>query len=119
LTALSNPSETWGSILFAQLSTFSLAHYNSLRLYVQLGTNITESATIDINHAFIAIKLWMMLARKMSGQPSEMTIDIENAEIAVWNELWPIFESLMNVFEMEAEAGSSSVHCFDSLDELC
>jgi hypothetical protein len=80
-----------------------------------LGNNIPESATTDVNHAFIAIKLWMMLARKVGpNHPSEMITDVRNPEIAVWNEIWPIFESLMNVLEMEAQAGSFSVKWFHS-----
>lgn len=92
-------------MLFAQLPVFSIAHFSSLRVYIQSGTRIQESATTDINHAYISIKLWLMLAQREATATSIGTI----TALAVWNELWPPFESLMNILEAEAQVGTISV----------
>jgi len=105
LSALLDPSGAWVAILFAQLSAFSVAHHAALRGYIQSGTSPPESATTDINHGYIAIKLWLMLAQKKSSRDDMGNI----TALTVWNELWPPFENLMNVFEVESRAGLSMV----------
>jgi len=65
-----------------------------------------------INHAYIGIKLWLMLARKkaLHGGDSTSKGNAGNAEeILVWTELWPTFESLVNIFEAEAQTENISV----------
>ena len=73
----------------------------------------------EVNQAFIAIKLWLLLARRSSEEA--LLID-ENAALAamtctsedrsaslVWNELWPPFERLVSFQEAEMESGDSAV----------
>jgi hypothetical protein len=112
--ALSNPSDKWVSILLAQLPAFSLVHSFSLRAYTQSAANPTPASAItDINRAYLSIKLWMMLARKNALHGNNFTLKKEDAGISaedlVWNELWPAFESLATVFEVEGYTENNSV----------
>jgi hypothetical protein len=105
LAALMEPSTKWSTMLFAQLHNCSYAHRAALRVQRHPGAISVDLSTADINHAYITIKLWVMLAQKVSadGQASNLT------PFAVWNELWPPFESLLSVLENEARAGLSLV----------
>jgi hypothetical protein len=98
-------STKWSAILFAQLPSCSYAHRTALRVHRHSGMVSAETSTVDINHAYITIKLWVMLAQRASadGQTSDLTA------FAVWNELWPPFESLLGALEDEARAGLSLV----------
>ncbi|KAF8077923.1 hypothetical protein FPV67DRAFT_1403007 [Lyophyllum atratum] len=96
--ALLEPKENWFTALFAQLAGFSYAHHVAMRLVTQ-GSTTPESSMIDINHGYIAIKLWMLLAYKVSGSSS---IVRDSQTFSVWNELWPPFEGLISQFEVDA-----------------
>jgi hypothetical protein len=114
LAALSETADTWGVILFQHFHAFCFAYSSSIRPYVQSGT-ILESAAADINHAYAAIKLWLLLAQKIEHQVNygfphaESATNINLATLWVWNELWPHFESLVNVLEVDAQDGNVSV----------
>jgi len=109
--ALSNPLNSWTSILFAHFSTFSFAYNVSLRGFASFRTNPPETAQADINYAYNAIKLWILLALKnfrLKGVAVDVErdpvvlVDNENAAIRmVWNELWPPFALLADSFEPE------------------
>jgi hypothetical protein len=109
LAALSESSEKWVSILMDQLQSFSSAFSSSVRSH--------EPTTTDINHAYVAIKLWLLLARRSSRAESLVDIAItpgalrtgSGVEFAVWNELWPVFEGLANHFECDPHTGNLSV----------
>ncbi|KAG6879986.1 hypothetical protein C0992_008579 [Termitomyces sp. T32_za158] len=58
----------------------------------------SESALIDLNYAYIAIKLWILLASKVS-ESGGVGKDLQT--LAVWNELWPPFEGLIDQFELD------------------
>ncbi|KAK0483676.1 hypothetical protein IW261DRAFT_1464504 [Armillaria novae-zelandiae] len=103
LAALMDPSENWITLMYMQLPTFSSAYQATLRGYLQAGTSPPDSAITDINHAYVAIKLWLMLAQKRAAKEEEGSI----SAFMVWNELWPPFESLVNVFEAEVQVGLS------------
>jgi hypothetical protein len=115
--ALSNPSDSWTSILFSHFSTFSFTYNFSLRGFRTSGTSSPENAQADINHAFDAMKLWLLLALKkfrLKGvSPSKerdpvVLEDNENAATRmVWNELWPSFALLVDSFEPEARTVST------------
>jgi hypothetical protein len=117
LAALSETTDSWGVILFRYFHNFCFAYSSSIRSYVQSGT-ILESAAADINHAYAAIKLWLLLAQKNGHQVNyglphaELTgrgPNINLATLWIWNELWPHFESLVNILEVDAQAGNVSV----------
>lgn len=103
LAALMEPSAKWSAMLFAQLHNCSYAHRTVLRVHGHSGAISVETSTADINHAYITIKLWMMLAQKMSVNSQASSL----APSAVWNELWPPFEYLLSALENEARAGLS------------
>jgi hypothetical protein len=119
LAALSNPADTWASMLFVHFSIFSTAYYSSLKLYIHAGVSPPDAAAADISHAYAAIKLWLLLTQKkaiqLNGTPKLQSVssareDSGNiAAFMIWNELWPHFESLVNVFEVEAQFGTVSV----------
>jgi hypothetical protein len=95
--------------MFNLLSAFSATHHAVLRAYTQSAISPSESATTDINHAYIAIKLWLLLAQRKSS-----TDDGGNATaLMVWNELWPPFEAMIGVLETDFQMGMSMVGvCF-------
>ncbi|KAG7452502.1 uncharacterized protein BT62DRAFT_879722 [Guyanagaster necrorhizus] len=103
LSALMDPSENWITLIYMQLPTFSSAYQTALRGYLQAGTSPPESAITDINHAYVAIKLWLILAQKRAVKEEEGCV----SAFTVWNELWFPFESLVNVFEAEVQVGLS------------
>jgi len=106
ITALADGAdESWAIQLFKQLKAFSVTYFNVLSSYVKSGGPVLDTASADINQADVAIKLWLALARKFenSCQQREPVYD------TVWNELWPPFEAIINVLEMEAQDGVSSV----------
>ncbi|KAJ7774577.1 hypothetical protein DFH07DRAFT_865871 [Mycena maculata] len=88
--------------MFDLLSAFSKIHHAVLRSYTQ-AIIPAESATTDINHAYIAIKLWLLLAQRKSlvGNGGNATA------LMVWNELWPPFEAMIGVLETEFQLGMS------------
>ncbi|KAK7019346.1 hypothetical protein R3P38DRAFT_2978554 [Favolaschia claudopus] len=91
------------SIMFDFLSAFSMTHHAVLRAYTQTAVSMAESATSDINHAYIAIKLWLLLAHRKS-----QTDDSGNATaLTVWNELWPPFEAVISALEADFQLGLS------------
>ncbi|KAJ7235476.1 hypothetical protein B0H12DRAFT_1141671 [Mycena haematopus] len=88
--------------IFDLLSAFSMIHHAVLRAYIQ-GAIALESATTDINHAYIAIKLWLLLAQRKS-----QTDNGGNATaLMVWNELWPPFEAMVGILEAGFQMGMS------------
>lgn len=84
--------------------------YNtSLRSFGKAGTTLPETAQADINHAYSAIKLWLMLALKkfrlqgLSPGNDKSPVALEDNEDAatrmIWNELWPPFTLLVDYFK--------------------
>jgi hypothetical protein len=67
--------------------------------------SLPESAVTDINHAYIAIKLWLLLAQAKASAGDGGTV----YSLTVWNELWPPFERLVNMLESEIQSGTPSV----------
>ncbi|KAG6900874.1 hypothetical protein C0993_009992 [Termitomyces sp. T159_Od127] len=86
--------------LVLQASTQDPNIMNRLSEYgteARLATS-TETALIDLNYAYIAIKLWILLAFKVT-ESSCVAKDFQTW--AVWNELWPPFEGLIDQFELD------------------
>jgi hypothetical protein len=75
----------------------------TMRPYVQ--GNLAPDIATDLNHAYIAIKVWLMLAHQtsISARAGDACM------IRVWNDLWPMFENVLNALEADARAGLSSV----------
>jgi hypothetical protein len=117
LAALSHSSDTWGSNLFTYFPSFTSTYYAAIRSFTQSGVARPESAAATINHIYVSIKLWLLLAQKLAPQRLESTAQSpsladggENSDaLMVWNELWPHFDRLVNVLEAEVEGGNISV----------
>ncbi|KAF7338262.1 hypothetical protein MVEN_02051500 [Mycena venus] len=91
------------SPMFDLLSAFSMTHHAVLRAYTQAAISASESATTDINHAYIAIKLWLLLAQRKSQNDNGGNA----TALTVWNELWPPFEAMIGILESDFQLGMS------------
>ncbi|KAF7976726.1 hypothetical protein HWV62_5909 [Athelia sp. TMB] len=126
--ALSNPSPTWASILLAHFSTFSLAYNSTLRVFGNPVNNPAETAQADINHAYNAIKLWLLLALKKFrlrgvslGRERDPVVLDDNEDAAtrmIWNELWPAFSLIVTFFESENSVKEAAVSKMRALAAL-
>lgn len=102
LAALLDPEERWVTMMYMQLGTFAGIYQSLLRTY-SVADNSPDTATTDVNHAYVAMKAWLLLAHKkarIDGAGNEL-------ELGVWNELWPPFEALVNLFETRVQMGLS------------
>ncbi|KAG1878063.1 hypothetical protein DFJ58DRAFT_648717 [Suillus subalutaceus] len=97
LGVLSDSADTHIRVLLPQLNVFTPAYYKCLGTYVLEGTTPSESAVADVEHAFIALKLWLLLAQMPLAN---LTRDSPSVK-AIWNELWPPFEALVNLFKAD------------------
>ncbi|KAG2078289.1 hypothetical protein BDR04DRAFT_1131999 [Suillus decipiens] len=98
LGVLSDPGDTHIQVLLSQLNVFTPAYYKCLGTYVLEGTTPSESAMADVEHAFIALKLWLLLAQMPL---TNLTAESPSSK-AIWNELWPPFEALVHLFEVDS-----------------
>lgn len=105
--------------LFENFASFSATYHISLRAHtLTLGLS-PEMTSSEINQAFIAIKLWLLLSRKCTEEAQAIdndemlplavyVLEDRNASL-VWNELWPPFERLISLSETDAEMGDLTV----------
>jgi len=97
------------------LPAYSTAYYAVIKGYLQTSSSPTETAVTDINHAYIGIKLWLLLAQKQANSRPNETAKI----ISVWAELWPPFERLVELFISEVQEGLSVVRVRGSPCVVC
>lgn len=74
---------------------------------------------MDINHAYNAIKLWILLALKKFrlqgisvGREKDPVVLEDNEDAAtrmIWNELWPAFALVVTFFESENRVMETAV----------
>ena len=100
-----------------------MAYHISLRSYSQAMGIPVDLTVSDINQAFVAIKLWLLLARKCSTdnsfeEPEAVVVtttdkNINTSEyrnsIMVWNELWASFERLATLCEVDNDVDEVTV----------
>ncbi|KAG1772712.1 hypothetical protein EDD22DRAFT_947279 [Suillus occidentalis] len=98
LGVLSNFADTYIRVLLPQLNVFTPAYYRCLGTYVLEGTTPSESVVADVEHAFIALKLWLLLAQTPLANPTRESPSVKT----IWNELWPPFEALVNLFKADS-----------------
>ncbi|OAX44683.1 hypothetical protein K503DRAFT_196614 [Rhizopogon vinicolor AM-OR11-026] len=92
-------ADTHAQVLISHLNVFASAYYKCLGTYVHgWMTTPSESAVADVEHAFIAIKLWLSLAQIPLVNPTRASLDVK----AIWNELWPPLEVLVNLFKTDS-----------------
>jgi hypothetical protein len=107
LSALLRTDTVPASNLFVALKDFASTYALSLA-HMSTGYSLPETQALDLNQAFTAIKLWIMLARKTiirttqsdTSPPTGSLLGSEASESTgqenvVWNELWPPFETLI------------------------
>ncbi|KAG1782540.1 hypothetical protein EV702DRAFT_387062 [Suillus placidus] len=98
LGVLSDSADTHIRVLLPQLNVFTSAYYKCLGTYVLEGTTPSESAVADVEHAFIALKLWLLLAQMPLANPMRESPSVK----VIWNELWPPLEALANLFKADS-----------------
>lgn len=87
-----------------------------MRHCLQVSVNSQDSGAADINRAYVAIKLWLLViqtADVAQGDTSDMETDFgngsDNFAKLIWNELWPPFERIVTLFEAGALNGNAPV----------
>jgi hypothetical protein len=61
---------------------------------------LTDAASMELNQALIALRLWLLLIQQICGKSALSTVvghvaDRDQCERVLWNELWPSFERLL------------------------
>jgi hypothetical protein len=118
-----DPSQGTGrNALLAQAAPFGISYSNTLNsLSDQLfSKGLLPSAGPEVNHAFAAIKLWLLLAlrtgyEKPAGTSSDV-IDSDTEQRRIWNEVWPPFERLL-ALSANSEDEASLVGVSDVVNE--
>lgn len=70
------------------------------RIIMPQQTTLTESASMELNQALLALRLWLLLIQQICGKSALSTVvghmaDRDQCERVLWNELWPSFERLL------------------------
>jgi hypothetical protein len=112
---LSDSADTHIQVLLPQLNVFTPAYYRCLGTYVLEGTMPSESAVVDVEHAFIALKLWLLLAQMPLANLTRESYSVK----AIWNELWPPFEALVNLFQADNVPEDLLVRYLTLTQEFC
>lgn len=102
--ALMHKSDQVAVAMLQHLPAYSLASFAVIRGYLQAGTSPSDAAVTDINHAYVGIKIWLLLAKRQADKDEKGTAKV----IAVWNELWPPFERLVELFISDMQVEGSS-----------
>ncbi|TFK54850.1 hypothetical protein OE88DRAFT_1674178 [Heliocybe sulcata] len=112
ITALSTDLRTSPRLLLEHFPAFLLVYHRLLRIYVSDSGTLGLTGA-DINYAYIAMKLWLLLARKVhlvdreTGDAEETPGTMEDVvSRRLWNDLWPPFEHLLTAFEVDTQIGS-------------
>lgn len=120
LKAIQLRSKTTSQRLIVHLSDFSPIYYGSLQRPTMATGALSEITVTDINQAYVSIKLWLLLARSCvveSGAGPESVVTVasddnsydERAALSIWNELWPPFERLLHVYDVDTISAEVSV----------
>lgn len=83
---------------------------NSLSDQLMSGAGLPPSTGAEVNHAYAAIKLWLLLAQRTDAyietdadeviervDPSGSRQGGDLQQRRIWNETWPPFERLLNL----------------------
>ncbi|KAJ3559109.1 hypothetical protein NM688_g537 [Phlebia brevispora] len=127
LGALSMDNSRCASLLLQNLQEFSRAYYMSLNPGTPAAPDYQALQDVDISRAYIAIKLWLILARKVAqGQSDDFDTsgfmdreDLEDRNArSIWNQLWPPFEAALTALEHDGFATSSLMLVSTSVADL-
>jgi hypothetical protein len=80
---------------------------------------ITDVASIEINQACIAVRLWLLLIQQICSKSAFSTVighamDRDHFERILWNEVWPCFDRLLN-FSLDVAALEDTQVCLSLL----
>lgn len=87
--------------LWNSLGRFSGAYTAATQRLIMPPHNITtDTASIEIHNAVIALKLWLLLIQQICNKQALSSVlghsrDRDGCEKAVWNELWPPMEQII------------------------
>ncbi|KAI0302159.1 hypothetical protein BC826DRAFT_987563 [Russula brevipes] len=95
LAALSHKSSVPGALLMTHFPAFVAAYREALAASSSAAQGIVNAAA-NINHCYASVKLWLMLER--TAMP-----------FVIWNELWPPFSNLIDVYEADVAKGQNTV----------
>ena len=121
LAALSTEGSRCSSLLLQNFNSFTSSFFTSLTPGGPITPDYLALEDIEISRAYIAVKLWLLLARKASqggggdfdttgGMDSEEVGDEEAATTRmIWNQLWPLFLTALHALEQDGQAMSTSV----------
>lgn len=102
----------------------------SMRHCLQVSVGSQDSGAAEINRAYVAIKLWLLVIQTSDtvqgdARDVEINFDKESDNFAklIWNELWPPFERIVTSFEADAINGNAPVSfnatCRVNADSVC
>jgi hypothetical protein len=117
LAALSHESIYPGKLLMGHFSTFVIA-YREVMAASSILTQGLVNAAANINNCYAAVKLWLLLERRLSQNPQSQDghLPVSRAgPFVIWNELWPPFSVLVNAHETEVLKGQNTVRTFSEL----
>lgn len=109
-----------GFLLLQSLHAFSRSYYTSLIPGTPATPDYQSLNDIDLSRAYIAMKLWLILARRVaqrdgggddfdtSGVMEQEGLEDRSAR-AIWNQLWPPFETALHALEQDGFTTSSLV----------
>ena len=118
LAALSMGGGRCSALLLQIFQSFSSAYFSSLTPSTPATPNYVFLDDIEISRAYVAIKLWFLIARKSTqGIPEEFDTSgrFENQDSEgentrkIWNDLWPLFETVLRSLEREGQNTSTLV----------
>ncbi|THH16358.1 hypothetical protein EW146_g4274 [Bondarzewia mesenterica] len=98
LAALNHLTAIPGSVLMSHFSAFVYTYCDSLASPLYGNPDITGVA-VTISHAYAAIKLWLLLDRKLAMDEwaaKEVNPNDSALTVMIWNELWPPFQHLIS-----------------------
>jgi hypothetical protein len=101
LAALNDPgSKTVTSLLLDHFSIFSLTYGTMIQ--PRPTTTNTSSLASDVKHAYISIKLWLLLLEHSMLCDASKGNDDEHSSIAlrIWSECWPPLEAFASYVTM-------------------
>src|SRR4051794_6230188 len=70
------------------------------RVLAPQQTLVMDSGSVELNQAFIALRLWLLLIQQICSRSALSTVvghvtDRDQCEKLLWNEVWPSFERLL------------------------
>ncbi|KAL1742921.1 hypothetical protein HDZ31DRAFT_42140 [Schizophyllum fasciatum] len=98
LAALLDTDERWLAMMSVQLAPFSAVYQALLHTYSALE-HPPEGATTDVNHVYVAVKVWLLLAHRKAARDGAGN----ELELGVWNELWPPFDAMVSMLETRGQ----------------